>query len=1625
MAEYKAVSAPFRNKGVVQKVDPSQLGPESYAELSNVFSLQEGALSARFGATRFSGLISGTNAHTIGLLRLGPETTNQYFYVGEGADIYRIRKSAPSTVTAMSLPGGGSLPSWGQRWTSNTYKAGQSGKAWMFIAASQMLKDDVSSTTFERWGILPPPNAPTVAIGTQYSKVLDDGSPVSNTWGADGFDTLSINTGSVNMGQFSTPSTAPSGKAANHYDSEDYIELTMTLSTYANVTQILLQFDCNDGSYNDYYEKTILQFGVDPSTATPSVRGTAAFMPPSSGVASEVVTVQIKKNTFLKVGSAGTGSTDWSTVTDSRALIQAKNGDTVTISNLNLLGGSGPDNSASGRQPYQYRYTYRNDATAHESNPSVPQIPEAHLASVSRQPVALSNLIYSTDPQVTSIAVYRAGGQFTDGEFRLIGYTPNNSAGGTTTFSDTLLDSDIANAKIMEIDNDPPVLSTLPTALNVTFTGAGATGLQTVTLSESVSNIVTVGTTLHVSDNDKTEDVRVVSVSGANVGCYFQNVHSGTIRVTCEAVTGVPCRLSVIAGESVYLAGDQNNPHVLYKSKSGRPEAFPVITEASGVVNQIIVGSQSNPIMALTEFGGDVVCLNLRGIYIVRTINGQMLAPQETPASHGLISSFAWCKADGELFYLSNDGVYSWYGGREEKRSEEIDWFFKGTTINGRKPLDMGSTGLQYVRMEYYRDELWIIGLDTDAVSVAAIYDTVHKRWSFRSGSKEGGLSEGWYTSILATSEGLFTARNVNGSTYLYEEWQGTTDNSSTFPCVIHTGFFNFDSPTLQKQFGDVALELTSDVSTTVTVKTYYDYSASVDETLTVAGAAGRRTIPIPIQSGNGKEARAVAFRFEFTSSASTQITLHSLTFNVLTLADIQRGRASDWNDYGYPHDKRLDQLVIDYDTGGTSVTLNLDTISGIAGNTQTSAVATFTLTGSGRSQATLPVKKASDGTMVIAKKIRLRPTATTANFKIFDAQITYEKYPPDVTLFTDPEDAGSPFDKAFTQLILDADTGGIAATVDLYLDGSSSADQSLTVNTTATTRQQTLTLTNGLIGKKARMVFTPGTNGKFQLFSYKYVTVPYDKGPVMHTSDWMDLGHPYDKRLYTMSLEYQVASDTSFVLEGLSGIGSAQTSSTLQTFTLKASTRKVDNFAITGNPVVKAVRFKPTTPAVTAKIYKVDFQKEDYPPDYVAYTPTEDCGTPYDKYFNQLDLDIDTGGVAATVQVEIDGSVQQTLTVNSTATTRNKNFTLNPVLVGKRARLLLTSGTNGKTQLFNHQFIVTNADDGAVKHSFNWDNLGHPYDKRLRAVTFRYDNMSAGSTTMLVDTLTGTDGTTVTNSALMFTLSGATRGEQTFPIADGTIVKAVRVHPSSDNTSFKHWGYVFDFEKLPADKILFTPWDSLNYPCEKVLRSLILDIDTGGVACSVELQADGVTKETYTVTTTANDRVRILSCASDIADSYIIGREFRLKFTPGNGGKAQYFTHTFEQTHEPCPATHWDSFEQTFGSAGYRFLRQCWVEFRGGSCVFKIYRDDGTLFYQKTLPAHTQRTTERFYLPAINNSVLNKAKGHRIVIDAVDATKPFYLYRDSSRLEIGFLSAGARAPHQQSYLWSTLPIQK
>lgn len=1735
-AEYRSETSPFVNRGLVQKLDPALLDAGQYVDLTNATSVQEGALTTRYGAWRSATPSVGDLVHTLEMFRISASTAEQFVYIGEGTDIFRVKLSDLLGTATVATNMGAALDSstWGQRWTSVKYDPGTSRAAYFFVASlSKMLKDRaigpdgsmITPAAFQNWGIVPPAQAPTAAntaltTGTNRNVVTLAGTPVG-TWttSPDQSNTVKVvdlfTTGTVD---FSTFGNVASGSALRGYENDDIIELTFTPKNPARFDWWLLEIDVSTvaGTYTDYYSKYIIPYqgttllnqtgdpigvastrsGLDEADITGDTFGTVAAVPDAvqpgrfdfdikvasdvtgrskpieaiatkasdSGTPDEIV-VQIKKSEFLKVGSAGVAGasgTNWKNIThirlQARSLAVGGANLTITTFGLKMIGGNGPYNDDGIKQPYRWAYTFKNDATGFESNPCPLMVDTAWITDANRRGVTLTFIQTnhaSPDTQIASTAVYRAGGAFVDGYYRLVGYTT------TGTFLDVYSDNDIRDAPVLEFDNDPPVSSTLPTSMKASMAAVATAGLQSALLTISqpsgvnASTFLRVGTRLQITDTDKSEEVQITAISTNTITAYFQNTHPNGATVTAEFVTGQPCRLSTIAGDSVFLAGDTNNPHILYKSKTGRPEAFPTIVEATGAANQVVVGSPSNRIMAITEFRDHVVCMNLENIYTVRIFNGEIMPPQETPAQRGLLTHFGWTKADNALYYLSHDGIYSWSGGQSTKVSEPIDWFFKGQTIGGIVPLSLTEADLTYVHMAYFRNEVHFIGRNTSGDTVHWKYHTLYDRWTLNTPAVEGTARA--YTCLLAYQEYLFSARSITvaavTSAYVYREETGTADNGVAIPFSIQTGFYTHGDPSVNKQYGDIIIEYTNATGTDISVKTFYNFSTSVDQTLALPTSATRTRLALPIQTGSAKEAYAIAFQFTGSSAASGGATLHSITFNWLPLAKVQRGRAGDWDDAGYPHDKRLDQLVIEYDTGGNAVTLNMDVIHGYAGATQALAVATFSLNSVGRAKATLPIRVVPTGPpagftangMVVCKALRLRPTATSTDFKIWDYTVTHEKYPPDTIYFTDPSDYGNPYQKYWQQLVIDVDTGGFAATCEVFIDdgttGTPTKYQSLSINTTSATRQQTITLNTGIVGKKARLVIQPNAAGKFQVFSHTFITTPADKGPVHHTFDWDDLGWPHDKRLKSVTFEYEVTAQTTMRMFALTGIGSAQADAeiTSPAITLYTGGRKLTTVqlgtATTTAPIAKMIRFQPTATNTVFNSWRYTFDFDKLPPDVVSETEWQDGGYPYEKYLQQLLLEMDTGNVACRVDVITDTAatpqIKETFSVTTTDGDRVRLLTIPsvevnqstyggteaaPPLEAKKWKLKFTPGTGGKSQYYTHNMSWVKSDPGPVEHSMDWDKLEWPYDKRIKSITIEYDGKGTAGTQVYIDTLTGITGSTITSAAKTLTLTGAGRGLETFDLMDSDlIVKALRVRPVSILIhNFRMWRYSVDKDNYPRDITRRTEWDDLEYPCEKILQSVVLTVDTGGVAASVALQKDGGTVlKTFTVNTTNTNRTHVESLHSDN-----IGYKFRLVSTPGTGGKFQLWNYNFNRVLEPCWATRFDSYEQYAGSVGYRYVWQVWIEYVcTGTILVSIYVDGGKLFYTKILPVHTYRDVDSFMLPASVGTVLNKSKGHRVVVEALDTTKPFKMYMDSSRLEIRELSGDMRGSHRQFYL--------
>jgi hypothetical protein len=1321
------------------------------------------------------------------------------------------------------------------------------------------------------------------------------------------------------------------------------------------------------------------QAGLSPAYLTPSKTGVGGWSQ-----------VEISKRSFVPVGKAGSvlegsGSLSWANVTKIEVLVRPVTTTDVVefkLGSIFAYGGKGVNSNYSAKlTPYRYVYTYKNGVTGAESNPSIEMIPENGLNLV-RQGINVNMLgadetdTQSFSSEVNKIHIYRAGGTFADGFYRRVGIV-DNIDGAAVNFVDTADDLSIIGAPIAEFDNDAPVTSDIGNEYKARVSGSITKGtLATVTLTGisypsggSLRSILTPGTVVNIggassltsatNSTGKQESCIVLSVGTASFTTYTQYDHVNDELVIWDTNAGTACDTICSAFNRMWVAGDPKNPHILYSSKTGRPESFPVINEITGNPHVLAVSSPDNPINGIAEFNGEIVCLCQNGIYTVRLDNGRLVGPFKTPANRGLVLKHAWGYVDNEIWFLSNDGIYAWGGGSVRKVTFAIDFIFNNKKVNDIAYFDRANaTYYPLCNIQQKNNEVFFNYINSDGWFFILRYNMLFDRWSLdevydptqlqypNGESTRNGINlrPAAITAMAAekASGKLYAAKTIGTGSWAtptfqmslidYDNVSVYTDNGESIYYEANTKFYDMGAALVKKNFTDIGFEFTSgtatDANNTFFYKVYYDYSTTAgDSSSSIPYTQSRQIVEFPLQqtgsplTSAGKEARAAMFSLYGRSKAYN--TFHNFAFTFIPLSDVIKGRVTDWDDLGHPFDKRLFNVTVEYDNNNTNLVLLLDTITGINSATTTLGSQTITLPAKvGRAKSSIPIT--AD---IIAKMVRLRPQVATTDYQIFNYSFQKEDYPRDIVNNTDWSDLGYPYEKRLYQLYINCDTNSQNVSVAIEADGT--VLQTVTVNGSATNRMQTIPVNKDLIGKLIRLKVSGAipAGGKFQLFDFKF---DYEKLP------------------------------------------------------------------------------QPT----------------------ILSTPWTDFGYDYLKYAEQISFDVNTNGQNVPVGIYCDGVLKQTVTVNGTQQNRNFNCTLDPGITFQTMRLEIgTIPVNGRFQLWEYRPTFRPADKGPVYHTFDWDNLDHPYDKKISEVSIEFETTTA-DVRIAIDTLSGIDGNTRTTPFQTLTLpnTSGNRGFKTFPINE-TICKMVRVRALgqlSDNKllpTFKMWGYKFgNTVPYPPDIQRFSEWTDLDYPCDKIFRGVGLTIDTGGVNCTVNLEVDGVMQETFTVNTTSSTRQVFLTAQDGVE---IIGKLYRLTFTPGNGGKAQVFgVPQFNTVKDSCPFVFLDSYEQGLGSAGYSVLKQFWADYKcAGSIIIKFYNEENVLFYSKTLGPHASRDVERFYLPAKNGNVINKSKKHRITIEAVDPTKPFKWYRDTSRLEYINLSSDQRQGYFQFIPWTNMQL--
>lgn len=747
----------------------------------------------------------------------------------------------------------------------------------------------------------------------------------------------------------------------NAVTDDDLIVLTIAVADPAAISNIVLQFDVNGSGYTaSYYYKNIspayfqqnVQQLEDAYTATEQqiladTLGLLNGAPPNSTTAQlqpgnistgqgAWTTVYMRRGDFVPVGSAGGPGLDWSNITGWQVIFTTNTvGSTnVSLNGLYLQWGYGP--SSIGGVGYNYRYTYYNANTGTESSPSGEMMFNTqfgYLASESapfylRQAAQVTGL-YSADPQVTHIRMYRQGGTYASNWFQ-IDQVPNISGNGLFVYKDVITDASLAEAQPLALDNDPPVTSSLVNPVTTTLAAAtfspGNTYYslfypQTITVADTTATFVT-NQIVIVGYPTNEEEVTVIQGGAGSFTAIVRLQHNVGEPVVAEAIPRQPCNLCAVAYDRVWLAGDKNNPHYLYYSKAMLPENY-------GPQNYIPVGTPSDPIMALVNWRGTLYVATQQTWYV---IVGGGAAPyaQPTGSTHGVIAQHGWTLAESSIWYRASDGLRAFTGADGKYMSLPIEWIYRQNSLTPVPLADLTQSGNDV--MCFYNNCVYTsyVSSSFNSRRYRINYDTVYNRYRNDDIAATAMLWERDTDMLLCGVEIVRGSGNyaiVQDQVYTQDYDDGGWNSATPSALIdipitmeIQTPYADMGKPHLPKQFNVVEVDANTQ-GQTMSTALYLQTEPGTAITLANATSNTRQKLQLQVENGDGYQAYSVSINHIMNVVAAP--ILYQENIYAALLADYRTSFDTYWIKCGTDESKIIKQAYFDY-TSTTPITVSL-----------------------------------------------------------------------------------------------------------------------------------------------------------------------------------------------------------------------------------------------------------------------------------------------------------------------------------------------------------------------------------------------------------------------------------------------------------------------------------------------------------------------------------------------------------------------------------------------------------------------------------------------------------------------------------------------------------------------------
>jgi hypothetical protein len=480
-------------------------------------------------------------------------------------------------------------------------------------------------------------------------------------------------------------------------------------------------------------------------------------------------------------------------------------------------------------------------------------------------------------------------------------------------YVDDVPDSKASAGAIISLTNDVPVTSTLPvpvgTTLSVAISVPQGGGLTVVDVADATNISVAQQVTIGLDTDDNQETVIVISLVSGGFTAWVQNPHAIGDPVKAESRYGQPCNICVVAFNTMWMAGDVNNPHFLYYSTAFSPESF-------GAANQIEVGTPDDPITAIVPFNGTLYVSTRRRWWAISPgTQGGTPTPYPTSVAHGVVAPFAWVEVEKEIWFRSMDGIRSFSGGGATYRTQEIEFVMQGV---GTTPVPIADPAqVALTRMAYYNNIVFVSYMALDGKMHRIVYHTIYNRWRNDDIQASAMLWEDDINSLLyGTPQGS-----------LYQDRVGFFDEQSTnpisqraIPINIISGYMDQGALKFQKNYNEVTIEADTQGQDLAVSILFDDAQTSI--ALGTINTVGRFRKNFPVNSGLGQAAYRAAL--QITGSVTQKTLVYQAHMNVVQLAAIRRSFDTYDLKFGIDESKILKQMYVEYTAPTSPIVVNV-----------------------------------------------------------------------------------------------------------------------------------------------------------------------------------------------------------------------------------------------------------------------------------------------------------------------------------------------------------------------------------------------------------------------------------------------------------------------------------------------------------------------------------------------------------------------------------------------------------------------------------------------------------------------------------------------------------------------------